>query len=123
MLEQIKTMKYKKHYAYNAGGGVILAILYILISVYITSLAYKTIINMPEISPKDYGLEYEKVEFHTTGNAQRLDKYLYADQLSYIRPGWIADVKSRKDGRPFEVSFTDKLGFTYFYYHSLLILY
>ena len=58
-----------------------------------------------------------KVEFHTTGNAQRLDKYLYADQLSYIRPGWIADVKSRKDGRPFEVSFTDKLGFTYFYYH------
>ena len=58
-----------------------------------------------------------KVEFHTTGSAQRLDKYLYADQLSYIRPGWIADVKSRKDGRPFEVSFTDKLGFTYFYYH------
>ena len=63
MLEQIKTMKYKKQYAYIAGGGVILAILYILISVYITSLAYKTIINMPEISPKDYGLEYEKVEF------------------------------------------------------------
>ena len=58
-----------------------------------------------------------KVEFHTVGNAQRLDKYLYADQLSYIRPGWIADVKSRKDGRPFEVSFTDKVGFTYFYYH------
>ena len=58
-----------------------------------------------------------KVVFHTAGNAQRLDKYLYADQLSYIRPGWIADVKSRKDGRPFEVSFTDKVGFTYFYYH------
>jgi len=58
-----------------------------------------------------------KIEFHTAGNAQRLDQYLYADQLSYIRPGWIADVKSRKDGRPFEVSFTDKLGFTYFYYH------
>ena len=58
-----------------------------------------------------------KVEFHTAGSAQRLDKYLYADQLSYIRPGWIADVKSRKDGRPFEVSFTDKVGFTYFYYH------
>ena len=58
-----------------------------------------------------------KVEFHTIGNAQRLDEYLYEDQLSYIRPGWIADVKSRKDGRPFEVSFTDKLGFTYFYYH------
>jgi dipeptidyl aminopeptidase/acylaminoacyl peptidase len=69
MLEQIKTMKYKKQYAYIAGGGVILAILYILISVYITSLAYKTIINMPEISPKDYGLEYEKVEFQTTDNS------------------------------------------------------
>jgi len=58
-----------------------------------------------------------KIVFHTAGSAQRLDQYLYADQLSYIRPGWIADVKSRKDGRPFEVSFTDKLGFTYFYYH------
>ena len=58
-----------------------------------------------------------KVEFHTAGSVLRLDKYLYADQLSYIRPGWIADVKSRKDGRPLEVSFTDKLGFTYFYYH------
>ena len=46
MLEQIKAMKYKKQYAYIAGGGVILAILYILISVYITNLAYKTIINL-----------------------------------------------------------------------------
>ncbi len=64
------------------------------------------------------GLRSEyKVEFHTEGKAQRLDKFLYADQLSYIRPGWIADVKSRRDGRPFEVSFSDKLGFTYFYYH------
>ena len=32
------------------------------------------------------GLRSEyKVEFHTEGKAQRLDKYLYADQLSYIR--------------------------------------
>jgi len=68
MLEQIKAMKYKKQYAYIAGGGVILAILYILISVYITNLAYKTIINLPEISPKDYGLQYEEVEFKSADN-------------------------------------------------------
>ena len=68
MLEQIKAMKYKKQYAYIAGGGVILALLYILISVYITNLAYKTIINLPEISPKDYGLQYEEVEFKSADN-------------------------------------------------------
>ena len=68
MLEQIKTMKYKKQYTYIAGGGLILAILYILISIYITSLAYKTIINLPEISPTDYGLQYEEVEFQSTDN-------------------------------------------------------
>ena len=68
MLEQIKTMKYKKQYTYIAGGGLILAILYILISIYITSLAYKTIINLPEISPKDYGLQYEEVEFQSSDN-------------------------------------------------------
>ena len=68
MLEQIKTMKYKKQYAYIAGAGLILAILYILISIYITSLAYKTIINLPEISPTDYGLQYEEVEFQSTDN-------------------------------------------------------
>ena len=69
MLEQIKAIKYKKQYGYIAGGGVILAILYILISVYITSLAYKTIINLPEISPKDYGLQYEEVEFQSTDSS------------------------------------------------------
>ena len=68
MLEQIKAMKYKKQYAYIAGAGLILAILYILISIYITSLAYKTIINLPEISPTDYGLQYEEVEFQSTDN-------------------------------------------------------
>ena len=69
MLEQIKAMKYKKQYGYIAGGGLILTILYILISIYITSLAYKTIINLPEISPKDYGLKYEEVEFKSTDNS------------------------------------------------------
>ena len=39
-----------------------------------------------------------KVEFHTKGNASRLDKFLYEDQLSYVRPGWIAEFKSRSDG-------------------------
>ena len=69
MLEQIKAMKYIKQYTYIAGGGLILAILYILISIYITSLAYKTIINHPEISPKDYGLQYEEVEFQSSDNS------------------------------------------------------
>ena len=69
MLEQIKAMKYKKQYTYIAVGLAILAILYIFISIYITNLAYKTIINLPEISPKDYGLQYEEVEFQSTDNS------------------------------------------------------
>ena len=44
-----------------------------------------------------------KVEFHTTGNTSRLDKNLYANQLSYVRPGWIAEFRSRSDGRPKKV--------------------
>ena len=69
MLEQIKSIKFKKQFAYFAGVMLILAILYILISVYITSLAYKTIINLPEISPEDYGLKYEEIEFQSTDNS------------------------------------------------------
>ena len=57
-----------------------------------------------------------KIEFLTPGNASRLDDYLYSNKLSHVRPGWIADFKSRKDGRPKEVSFSDKLGFTYYSY-------
>ena len=51
-----------------------------------------------------------KVEFHTDGRASRLDTSLYADQLSYVRSGWTADVTSRSDGRPREVDFYDPLG-------------
>mgnify|MGYP001402176265 CR=1 FL=1 len=58
-----------------------------------------------------------KVEFHTKGNTNRLDSLLYANQLSYVRPGWIAQFRSRSDGRPREVVFTDALGFNYFTYH------
>ena len=57
-----------------------------------------------------------KVEFHTDGRASRLDSTLYADELSYVRPGWIADVVSRSDGRPREVVFYDPLGMSYFSY-------
>ena len=58
-----------------------------------------------------------KVEFHTTGSTTRLDSLLYADQLSYVRPGWIAQFRSRSDGRPREVAFSDALGLNYFTYH------
>ena len=58
-----------------------------------------------------------KIEFHTGGNASRLDPHLYADELSYVRPGWIAEFISRSDGRPREASFRDAVGFKYFYYH------
>lgn len=58
-----------------------------------------------------------KVEFHTKGNASRLDKFLYEDQLSYVRPGWIAEFKSRSDGRPQKVLFRDAVGFKYFSYN------
>ena len=57
-----------------------------------------------------------KVEFHTNGRASRLDTVLYADQLSYVRPGWVADVTSRSDGRPREVNFYDHLGMNFFSY-------
>ena len=57
-----------------------------------------------------------KVVFHTDGRASRLDSTLYADELSYVRPGWIADVVSRSDGRPREVVFYDPLGMSYFSY-------
>jgi len=70
MLEQIKSIKFKKQFAYFAVVMLILSIIYILISVYITSLAYKTIINLPEISPKDYGLQYEEIEFQSSDNTK-----------------------------------------------------
>ena len=57
-----------------------------------------------------------KVEFHTDGRASRLDTNLYANQLSYVRSGWIADITSRSDGRPREVDFYDPLGMNYFSY-------
>ena len=58
-----------------------------------------------------------KVEFHTAGNTSRLDKNLYADQLSYVRPGWIAEFRSRSDGRPKKVFFKDEIGYQYFSYN------
>ena len=58
-----------------------------------------------------------KVEFHTTGNTSRLDKNLYANQLSYVRPGWIAEFRSRSDGRPKKVLFKDEIGYQYFSYN------
>ena len=58
-----------------------------------------------------------KVIFHTDGRASRLDSTLYADQLSYVRPGWEAQFKSRSDGRPREVTFSDQLGINYFSYN------
>ena len=58
-----------------------------------------------------------KVEFHTAGNTSRLDKNLYANQLSYVRPGWIAEFRSRSDGRPKKVLFKDELGYKYFSYN------
>ena len=58
-----------------------------------------------------------KVKFHEGGNVSRLDRDLYANELSYVRPGWVAHFISRSDGRPREVSFSDSIGFKYFSYH------
>ena len=64
------------------------------------------------------GLRSEyKVKFHIIGNASQLDEFLYSNQLSLVRENWIADVKSRNDGRPKSVTFTDQFGFTYFKYN------
>ena len=85
MLEQIKSIKFKKQFAYFALAMLILSIIYILISVYITTLAYKTIINLPEISPKDYGLQYEEIEFQSSDNTELT--------LRVLRGGlWVAEI-------------------------------
>ena len=34
---------------------------------YITSLSYKTIINLPDETPEKYGLNYEEIEFASEG--------------------------------------------------------
>lgn len=47
----------------------VLLILYFSLSMYVTSLAYNTKINLPEISPKDYGLQYEEIEFQSADNS------------------------------------------------------
>ena len=60
--------------------------------------------------------EYE-VTFHELGNVSILDKNLYSNELSNIRPGWVATFISRSDGRPKEVFFTDSIGFEYFSYN------
>ena len=60
--------------------------------------------------------EYQ-VMFHETGNVSRLDPNLYSNELSYMRPGWVASFISRSDGRPREVSFRDSVGFEYFSYY------
>ena len=54
--------------------------------------------------------EYE-VTFHEVGNVSRLDPNLYSNELSNMRPGWVASFISRSDGRPREVSFSDSVGF------------
>ncbi len=60
--------------------------------------------------------EYQ-VRFHENGNVSKLDPNLYSNQLSYMRSGWVAKFKSRSDGRPKEVSFSDSVGFEYFSYN------
>ena len=47
----------------------VLLILYFSLSMYVTSLAYNTKINLPEISPKNYGLQYEEIEFQSADNS------------------------------------------------------
>ena len=58
-----------------------------------------------------------KVTFHEFGNVSRLDQNLYSNELSNMRPGWVASFVSRSDGRPKEVFFTDSVGFEYFSYN------
>ena len=58
-----------------------------------------------------------KVTFHELGNVSRLDPNLYSNELSNMRPGWVASFVSRSDGRPKEVFFTDSAGFEYFSYN------
>ena len=58
-----------------------------------------------------------KIIFHKDGNVSRIDSDLFSNQLSNVRSGWIAQFKSRSDGRPKGVSFSDSIGFQYFSYN------
>ena len=49
------------------GALFFLLIIYMGISLYITSLSYKTIINLPDETPEKYGLNYEEIEFPSAG--------------------------------------------------------
>ncbi|MCH7613562.1 MAG: hypothetical protein IIB45_09430 [Candidatus Marinimicrobia bacterium] len=59
--------------------------------------------------------KYE-VEFHIRKSLMRYDEFLFANDLSELRPGWRAEIKEREDGRPHTVIIKDELGLVYYFY-------
>ena len=57
-----------------------------------------------------------KVKFHQKGDITRLDSLLFSHKLSEIKPGWHAEVKSKKDGRPSRYDIFDENGIRLYFY-------
>ena len=56
------------------------------------------------------------VEFHVREPLTLFDEFLFADELSEMRQGWIAEIEEREDNRPHTVTVKDKLEQVYYYY-------
>ncbi len=59
--------------------------------------------------------KYE-IEFHLRQSLLNVDEFLFAHDLSEMRPGWRLEIKEREDGRPHTVIIQDKLGQVYYFY-------
>ncbi|HJL74275.1 MAG: hypothetical protein QGI44_08205 [Candidatus Marinimicrobia bacterium] len=57
-----------------------------------------------------------KVEFHIREPLTLYDEFLFVDDLSEMRKGWVAEIKEREDNRPLTVTIKDKLDQVYYFY-------
>ena len=65
----------------------------------------------------DYGKSKEyDIEFHLKKDLSRLNKELFAPDMSMVRPGWICRYKIEENGTPRNVKIMDKLENLYYFY-------
>ena len=65
----------------------------------------------------DYGKSKEyDIEFHTKRDLSKLNKELFAPDMSMVRPGWICRYKIEDNGTPRSVEIMDRLENLYYFY-------
>ena len=65
----------------------------------------------------DYGKSKEyDIEFHSKKDLSRLNKELFAPDMSMVRPGWICRYKIEENGTPRSVEIMDQLENLYYFY-------